>query len=103
MFGRKKKYGLFHPFEAGLAGGLICGTVTAVAVFVPLVTQSDYGMAYLQLLFSIYPGFDSVNLMGVVIGFIYSFIDGFIALYAFGWLYNALTRRKKKKRKWFRK
>ena len=84
----------------GLAGGLICGAVTAVAVFMPLVTGSDYGMAYLNILFSIYPGFDSVSLMGVVIGFIYSFIDGFIGLYAFGWLYNLLTRKKKKKKWW---
>lgn len=85
----------------GLAGGLIAGTVTAIAVFVPLVTQSNYGMAYLQILFSIYPGFESVSLMGVVIGFIYSFLDGFIGFYAFGWLYNLLTRKRKKK--WFRK
>lgn len=102
MFGSKKKYALFHPFEAGLAGGLICGTVTAIAVIIPLITQSDYGMAYLQLLFSIYPGFDSVSLMGVVVGFVYSFIDGFIALYVFGWLYNLLTRKKKKKG-WFKR
>lgn len=85
----------------GLAGGLIAGTITAVAVFIPLVTSSDYGMAYLDILFSFYPGFESVSLMGVVIGFIYSFLDGFIGFYVFGWLYNLLTRKKKKN--WLKK
>jgi membrane associated rhomboid family serine protease len=48
-----------------------------------------YGTRFLQVVASIYPGYDSSGSIGaVIVGTVYALIDGAIFGLVFGWLYN---------------
>ena len=70
---------------AGLLwGGLIC--------FVGLINLAapSYGASFLQMMSSVYPGFQFSRTFGdVIVGTIYGLADGAIAGLILGWLYNA--------------
>ncbi len=52
-----------------------------------------YGLAFLELAASIYPGYDPGPAIGsIVTGTLYGLVDGAIAGGVFGWLYNLLSR-----------
>ena len=52
----------------------------------------SYGLAFLQLCASVYPGYHpGTGLGSVVIGAIYALVDGLIGGAVFGWLYNLLV------------
>jgi len=55
---------------------------------------SSYGVAFLEIPRSIYPGYASMaGLGGVMVGSLYALFDGVILGAVFGWLYNALRRK----------
>jgi len=69
---------------------------TAIAFFGSLlnVVLRPYGGAYLALLTSLYPGYDSTSgLAGVIVGTLYSLIAGVVAGFVFGSLYNFFAER----------
>ena len=48
-----------------------------------------YGLNFLQLLSSVYPGFHaSRGFADVIVGTVYAIVDGAIGGLVFGWLYN---------------
>jgi membrane associated rhomboid family serine protease len=48
-----------------------------------------YGTTFLQVVASIYPGYDASGSIGaVIVGTVYALIDGAIFGLVFGWLYN---------------
>jgi hypothetical protein len=50
----------------------------------------SYGVAFLDAMSSVYPGFHaSRTMVGVLVGTLYGLIDGAIGGLVFGWLYNA--------------
>jgi len=50
-----------------------------------------YGAAFLQVMASIYPGYDaSSTICSVIVGTLYAVVDGAIAGLVFAWLYNLL-------------
>lgn len=50
---------------------------------------SGYGTAFLQLMASVYPGYDaSGTICSVIVGTLYGVVDGAIAGLVFAWLYN---------------
>ena len=54
--------------------------------------SGSYGMAFLQMMTSIYPGFHASRTVGdLLVGVVYAVIDGAIGGALFGWLYNALA------------
>ena len=54
---------------------------------------ASYGVAFLDALSSVYPGFHASRTMaGVFVGTVYGLADGAIGGLIFGWLYNALPR-----------
>lgn len=68
-------------------GGIL--TVGLVNLAVP-----SYGVRYLELMSSLYPGFHgSGTLVDVLVGAGYGIVDGGIAGCLFGWIYNLFTRR----------
>ncbi|MGM0439598.1 MAG: bacteriophage holin [Chlamydiota bacterium] len=81
-----------HPVKLGLAGGVLWGLAVFVVTLISVVTSSmetaGYGKMFLDVLASIYPGF-TISVGGSIIGLIYGFIDVFIGLALFAWLYNA--------------
>jgi len=82
------KYQKLNAVKFGLACGIVSG------VFIALTTLfSLYGYATLwgNLIEDIY-GFMgySISWIGVLIGAIYGFIDGFVMTSIFAWIYNKL-------------
>jgi hypothetical protein len=54
---------------------------------------ASYGAAFLQMMSSIYPGFDFTRSFGdVLIGTVYGLVDGGIGGFFFAWLYNLLAQ-----------
>ena len=63
-------------------------------LFVGLVNlaSTSYGMEFLQLTSSVYPGFhNSRTFLDVLVGTGYALVDGAIAGFLLGWLYNLFT------------
>ncbi|MFI5341468.1 MAG: hypothetical protein ACHQ7N_16725 [Candidatus Methylomirabilales bacterium] len=63
---------------------LLCGVANLI--------WPSYGLAFLQLAASIYPGYHATrSLGGVVVGTGYAILDGAVAGLLFGWLYNCFA------------
>ena len=66
-------------------GVLFCGILNLI--------WPAYGVAFLQLVSSIYPGYHATRTLGsVVVGTLYAMLDGAVCGLVFGWLYNRLAR-----------
>ena len=69
----------------------------AIAVFfvgIANVISPEYGKAFLQVLASIYHGYDASGSMGdLIVGTLYALVDGAIAGFVFAWLYNLIAGR----------
>jgi hypothetical protein len=64
---------------------LVCGLANLV--------WPMYGVTFLQLVSSIYPGYHATHSLGsVVVGTLYALVDGAVCGWLFGWLYNRLAR-----------
>jgi hypothetical protein len=52
----------------------------------------SYGVAFLQMMSSVYPGFHAARTFGdVLIGTLYALVDGAICGFLFAWLYNGVA------------
>ena len=79
-----------NPKNLGLAGGIIWGLGLLVLTLISVGT--GYGVVFLNLIVSIYPGY-TISLVGSIVGLVYGFLDAFIGLFIFAWLYNWLEKR----------
>jgi hypothetical protein len=71
-----------------MASGLLWGGGVLFVGLLNLVVAS-YGTTFLQVMSSVYPGFHFARTFGdVLIGGAYGLVDGAIAGFLFGWLYN---------------
>lgn len=53
---------------------------------------SGYGVAFLDMARSIYPGYQAMSgFVGVIVGTIYGAVDGAVGGAIFAWLYNLLS------------
>jgi hypothetical protein len=76
-----------------LTTGLLWGGAVLLVAIANLI-WTGYGAAFLQLVASIYPGYQAGTGIGsVVLVTIYAFIDGAIGGAIFGWLYNTLSKK----------
>jgi len=79
----------------GLA--LTVGILSAAAVFLVGIGNllwPSYGVAFLEIPRSIYPGYaNTAGFLGVIVGSLYALLDGAILGVVFAWLYNMLRRR----------
>lgn len=77
---------------------LTAGVLWALAVFLVGVLNliwSGYGVAFLQLIASIYPGYHATRSVGdLIVGSLYALVDGAICGLVFGWLYNVFAGKK---------
>jgi hypothetical protein len=56
------------------------------------LASESYGLAFLQMMSSVYPGFHVSRTLGdVLVGTVYAAVDGAICGLLFGWLYNAFA------------
>ncbi|UCF55998.1 MAG: bacteriophage holin [Deltaproteobacteria bacterium] len=74
---------------------MTAGILWALAVFLVGVLNliwSGYGVAFLQLIASIYPGYHATSSLGdLIVGALYALVDGAICGLVFGWLYNVFV------------
>jgi hypothetical protein len=76
----------------GLAGGILWGSAILLVGLMHWAVPA-YGVSFLQMVTSVYPGFHvSAGLAGVAIGTIYGFLDGAFAGGLLAWLYNKLSQ-----------
>ncbi len=72
----------------GLAGGIVTAICVALTTLAGIF---GYFQEYNSLIVSIYGFFGySISWLGIFIGAIYAFIDGFILTWLFAWFYNKL-------------
>ena len=71
------------------------GILWGAAVFLTGIANllwPGYGSVFLEIMASLYPGYDGAALLSsVIIGAIYAILDGAIAGLVFAWLYNAFS------------
>ena len=74
-----------------LASGLLWGGCLLLVGLINLMYPS-YGTDFLRGMSSIYPGFyHTRDFADVLMGTLYGLIDGAVAAWLFGWLYNAFA------------
>ena len=83
----------FNVTALFLTSGLIWGAAILIVASANLIWPS-YGLAFLELTASVYPGYHpGADIGSVITGTLYGLVDGAIAGAVFGWLYNLLSRR----------
>jgi hypothetical protein len=76
-----------------VAGALLWGAAIFLVGIVNLAAPG-YGLSFLQMTSSVYPGFhDSHTFVSVLIGTLDGVLDGAVAGMLFAWLYNAFSSR----------
>ena len=76
-----------------MASGLLWGVCILVVAAANLIWP-NYGLVFLQLCGSIYPGYHAGTGIGsVVTATIYALVDGAVGGAIFGWLYNLFAAR----------
>lgn len=74
-----------------IAMGLFWGLVMLVVGIADLI-WGGYGGAFLDVMDSVYPGYDGPGgVWEVIVGVLYGLFDGAIAGLVFGWLYNLVA------------
>ena len=75
-----------------ITAALFWGAAILIVASANLIWPS-YGVAFLELAASIYPGYDPGTGIGSIIsGTLYGIVDGAIAGAILGWLYNYISR-----------
>ncbi len=74
----------------GITAGLLWGGMVLTIGLAHLIWP-QYGVAFLELMSSIYPGYDVSGFGSVVVGTLYGLVDGWIGGVILAWLYNKLV------------
>lgn len=74
---------------------LTAGILWALAILITGIANliwSGYGVGFLQIMASVYPGYHAAGSVGdLIVGTLYALVDGALCGLVFGWLYNLLT------------
>jgi hypothetical protein len=73
-----------------LTAAIIWGAVVFLMGIAHLIWPS-YGLAFLEMVASIYPGYTVGGFGSVIVGTLYALVDGAIGGAIFAWLYNKLS------------
>jgi hypothetical protein len=74
-----------------LTGGILWGAALFLAGLANLIWPG-YATAFLQVMASIYPGYEAASTIdSVIFGTLYGFLDGAVAGLLFAWLYNVFA------------
>ncbi|MBS0652359.1 MAG: bacteriophage holin [Verrucomicrobia bacterium] len=79
--------------ELGIAGGIIWGLCMFVTTILSMYT--GYAKEFLNIMGGIYPGY-TISGFGSLLGLVYGFFDAGIGFFLLAWLYNKLTKTKRK-------
>ena len=75
------------PIRLGLAGGILWGL--AMFFITLLSLHTGYAEHFCKMMETLYLGYE-VSTIGSLIGLVYGFVDAFVGLCIFAWLYNKL-------------
>ncbi|MFB3126576.1 MAG: hypothetical protein ACE1Z8_03740 [Candidatus Acidiferrales bacterium] len=76
-----------------LTGGLIWGILAMFLSGVANLIWSGYAQGFLNVMASVYPGYNATASFGqVIIGTLYGVVDGAIAGALFAWVYNCFAQ-----------
>lgn len=79
---------------AAVTVGLVWGILGMLATAVGNLIVPGYGQALLDVMASVYPGYEGTAGFGqVIIGTLYGLLDGAVVGAVFAWLYNAIAPR----------
>jgi hypothetical protein len=82
-----------HVLALASTIGLFCGAAILIVASANQISPT-YGRAFLDLVASVYPGYEPGTGWGsVAVATLYGFVDGAIGGAVFGWLYNQLAQR----------
>ena len=80
------------PKALSFACAVLCGSAALLVGLINL-SSPDYGQEFLQLLASVYPGYDGERTIdSVLILTGYALVKGAAVGWVFGWLYNRLAK-----------
>lgn len=72
----------------GISGGILWGLGMSFCTIIAIYT--GYSPNFLNLMADIYPGY-TISWLGILVGFIYGFLDAFFGLFLLAWIYNKLN------------
>ncbi len=76
-----------------LTGGLIWGILAMFLSGVANLIWSGYAQGFLDVMASVYPGYNATDGFGqVIIGTLYGLVDGAVAGALFAWVYNCFAQ-----------
>ena len=86
----------FKVFSFGMTLAVVWAAIVFLVGLANLI-WSNYGIAFLKLIDSIYPGYQlgKWGFGGVIVGTLYAAIDALVIGIVFAWLYNFLTKKEK--------
>jgi len=91
---KKKEYAKLNSVNLGISGGIIAGTcvflTTLSAIFGWFSQYTQWATSVIEAVYG-FAGY-GVSLQGLILGTIYGFMEVFIALLIFGFIYNKLTK-----------
>jgi hypothetical protein len=74
---------------------IACGILTGAAILIVGIANiawNGYGIKFLEIMASVYPGYDASGSIGdMIVGTLYGVVDGLVFGWVFGWLYNRFT------------
>jgi len=84
------RYARLNEIKFGLAGGIVSGIMVLFMILWNSIMPE--GMSVHMMMLSEMYGFFGygMNALGIILGTIYAFIDGFILTFIFAWIYNKL-------------
>jgi hypothetical protein len=87
----------FNVIQVGFTAAIIWAVIILLMGIANLIFPG-YGVAFLKLVDSIYPGyhFGKWGFGGVIVATLYAALDGLVVGVAFAWVYNLLGKRIKK-------
>ena len=75
-----------------LASAVLWGATFLFVGAVNRYCSAQYGLAFLEVMDSVYPGYHAVSgLRSVLVGTLYAVVDGAIGGAVFAWLYNCFA------------
>ena len=81
-----------NPKALAYASAVLCGGSILLIGLINL-SSPDYGLEFLELAASVYPGYSAErSIESVIIGTGYALVDGAVCGWLLGWLYNRLAK-----------
>ena len=80
-----------NKFKVSSFGCALGITWSLYVIFLGITSIFGWGMSFVDAISSLYVGY-SASIVGIIIGGIWAFVDGYIGGVIFAWVYNKLAK-----------